>query len=256
MGWLPTCSTTIFQQVRTQWLGWMMDLPPTIFHHTSYRQNGIFRLPRCRTLTIDDRCDMKRDAAWDVFGFGHALWACIFVHYFSLIISILQQRYGLSQLLHVFFFIVWTDTTTFGCTTDSVSVVRHLKLGFWRLLASMFVLIAVHVLDGVLNFDSIIGVWYMWTVGVTRIARHSKFGVDSSSFQTLCFYVQRFKLFWVCLRSVCFCSFLATPYTAFQMTVGSLPWATPRTRFLIAQCFRLPLLPRFASMMARTFNDV
>ena len=96
----------------------------------------------------------------------------------------------------------------------------------------------------------------MWTVGVTRIARHSKFGVDSSSFTTLCFYVQRFKLFWVCLRSVCFSFFLATPYTAFQMTVGSLPWATPRTRFLIAQCFRLPLLPRFASMMTRTFNDV
>ena len=58
------------------------------------------------------------------------------------------------------------------------------------------------------------------------------------------------------IRSVCFSSFFATPYTACQMTVGSLPWATPRTRFLIAQCFRLPLLPRFASMMARTFNDV
>ena len=50
--------------------------------------------------------------------------------------------------------------------------------------------------------------------------------------------------------------FLAIAYTAFQMTLGSLPWATPRSRFLIAQCFRLPLLPRFASMMARTFNDV
>ena len=58
------------------------------------------------------------------------------------------------------------------------------------------------------------------------------------------------------ISSVCFCSFLATPYTAFQMTVGSLPWATPRTRFLIAQCFRLPLLYRIVSMMARTFNDV
>ena len=67
-------------------------------------------------------------------------------------------------------------------------------------------LIAVHVLDEFLNSDSFIGVLQMWTVGVTRIARHSKFGVDSSSFKTLCFYVQRFKLFWVCLRSVCFSS--------------------------------------------------
>ena len=58
------------------------------------------------------------------------------------------------------------------------------------------------------------------------------------------------------IRSVCFSYFLATPHTAFQMTVGSLPWATPRTRFLIAQCFRLPLLYRLVSMMARTFNDV
>ena len=70
----------------------------------------------------------------------------------------------------------------------------------------MFVLIAVHVLDGVLNFDSIIGVWYMWIVSVTGIARHSTFGVDSSSFKTLYFLCSGSNSFVRDLRSVCFSS--------------------------------------------------
>ena len=67
-------------------------------------------------------------------------------------------------------------------------------------------LIAVHVLDEFLNSDSFIGVLQMWTVGVTRIARHSTFGVDSSSFKTLYFLCSGSNSFVRDLRSVCFSS--------------------------------------------------
>ena len=67
-------------------------------------------------------------------------------------------------------------------------------------------LIAVHVLDEFLNSDSFIGVLQMCTIGVTRIARHSKLGVDSSSFKTLYFLCSGSNSFVRDLRSVCFSS--------------------------------------------------
>ena len=102
------------------------------------------------------------------------------------------------------------------------------------------------VLCAGLNFDSIIGVWYVWIVSVTGIGRCSKLCISYAAVRTPLFVISdQFVLV----------QFLAIAETAFQMPLGSLPWATPWTRFLIAQCFRLPLLYRIASMMARTFND-
>jgi hypothetical protein len=52
-----------------------------------------------------------------------------------------------------------------------------------------------------LNSDSFIGVLQMCTIGVARIARHSKLGVHSSSFNTL-------GGLFVFSNGVCVCSML------------------------------------------------
>ena len=75
-------------------------------------------------------------------------------------------------------------------------------------------LIAVHVLDGVLNFDSIIGVWYMWIVSVTGIARHSTFGVDSSKSKLCISYAAVRTPLFVILDQFVLVQFLAIAETA------------------------------------------